>query len=129
MMLLEKYQVISQCLQNKEKTEKVVSFLGTRRKSDIITSTLLANRANIELEEAKKVLIFLVDKNIMEFFIVVECINPELKYENSIHHYKHFNSLREFNDFSKNIEFNMCECGYEYDFNNAKIGFRLTEEV
>ena len=79
-MLLEKYQVINQCLQNKEKSDKVILFLGRIRKSDIITSTLLANKADIDLEDAKRVLIFLVDKKIMEFFIVVECINPELIY-------------------------------------------------
>lgn len=129
MMLLEKYQVINQCLQNKEKSDKVILFLGRIRKSDIITSTLLANKADIDLEDAKRVLIFLVDKKIMEFFIVVECINPELIYENSIHHYKHFDSLKEFNEFSKNKECNICECGYEYDFNHAKIGFRLAKGV
>ena len=54
MMLLEKYQVINQCLQNKEKSDKVILFLGRIRKSDIITSTLLANKADIDLEDAKE---------------------------------------------------------------------------
>ncbi|MGL5330169.1 MAG: hypothetical protein ACRDD7_12940 [Peptostreptococcaceae bacterium] len=124
MMLYEKLETISLLLGSKDKSERIVNELGKLLKSDVITPRLLARKAKVSIVEATSVLDLLVSKGDLEFFIVIECLNPENIYENEITHYKYFNSIREFNEFSKKAHCNICGCGYEYDFEKAKIGFK-----
>ena len=98
-------------------------------KSDIITPRLLARKTKVTLLEATRVLEFLVKENELEFFIVVECSNPDSVYENEIGHYKYFTSIKEFNAFSKGQECPICGCGYKYNFEDTKIDFRKIGEV
>lgn len=124
-MLSERLGVIKRYLNSEEKANSVIEVLSRLRKSDVITTTLLSRKAKITTDEAGKILAALVDQKILEFFIIVECINPNTRQEGEIHHYKYFSSIREFNDFSIKEECLLCECGAKYDLKNAKIGFRL----
>lgn len=125
-MLSERLETIKKILNgNEEKSYNVVRQIDMLMKSDIISTALLARKAKITLKEAKDVIKYLVNQNELEFFIIVECANPNIKNSNNeIHHYKHFNSIREFNEFTKVEECPICGCGYSYDIDNAKIGFR-----
>lgn len=125
MMSSEKFVVINKYLNSKEKVDSVVSVLSGLRKSDVITSTLLSRKAKINIDEARKILSALVDEKILEFFIIVDCINPDNRQEDVINHYQYFSSIREFNDFSIKEKCPLCECGAKYDLENAKIGFKL----
>jgi hypothetical protein len=123
-MLSERLEGIKKHLVDKSKSESVLKEIEKLMKSDVITPRLLARKTKVTSLEATRVLDFLVKENELEFFIIVECINPEIKYFNEINHYKHFNSLSEFNEFTKNPSCSICGCGYKYDFENAKIGFK-----
>lgn len=125
MMLSEKLGVIKRYLDSEEKVNSVIKVLSRLRKSDVITTTLLSRKAKISTDEAGGILAALVDEKVLEFFIIVDCINPDTRKEGEIHHYKHFSSIREFNDFSIKEECPLCECGAKYDLENAKIGFKL----
>lgn len=125
MMSSRKFAVINKYLDSTEKIHSVVSVLSGVRKTDVITSTFLSRKAKISLEEAKEILSALVNEKILEFFIIVDCINPDNRQEDVVHHYKYFSSIREFNDFSIKEKCPLCECGAKYDLENAKIGFKL----
>lgn len=124
MMLYEKLENISTLLGDANKSKRIISELEKLLKSDVITPMLLSRKAKVSTLEATMALDFLVKNKELEFFIVVECSNPDSRYENEITHYKYFNSIEEFNDFSKNPECTICGCGYKYNFKDAKIGFK-----
>lgn len=95
------------------------------RNDDIITTTLFARQLGVGYDKAEEILHILVQNHILDYFIMVECVNPEIKNDvNEIQHYKYFNSLREFNEFTLASECPLCGCGNKYDIKNAKIGFK-----
>jgi hypothetical protein len=103
----------------------VHEFLKKLRKEDIITVTLLSTKAKLNSEIAQSLLTELVNEGVLEYFIIVACSNPETRQFGDVQHYRQFSSLREYNEFSKGSICPLCECGYDYDFKHAKIGFRL----
>ena len=124
-MLSEKWEVIRLLIKNQGLYNKLVKVIRALRTDDIITTTLLARQLSITYDEADEILHILVANHILDYFIVVECINDEIKNDvNEIQHYKYFDSLREFNLFTLTPECPLCGCGNKYDINNAKIGFK-----
>ena len=128
-MLLRSYQLISQILDDQNKVNKVENFLKSIRKTDIVTSISMSLATGIDIDESKNILALLASKGVLKFFIVVECTNPDIRNEDDIHHYIRFESIEEFNNFSTKEYENLCDCGYEYDFKNAKVGFKICRGV
>ena len=124
-MLSRRLEVIKSLLNgDEEKAKKIDVQIDNLMSSDVITATLLSRKQKITIDQSNLILKFLVDEGILRFFIVVECINPDNEKINEVHHFKYFNSLGELNSFIKDNQCKLCGCGYSYDINNAKIGFR-----
>lgn len=127
-MLSKKLEVIKNLLNcDDKKANSILTQIDNLMSNDVITATLLSRKQRITIEQSNLILKFLVDEGILQFFIVVECINPDNHKINEVHHFKVFNSLGELNEFTKDNKCNLCGCGYSYDIKNAKIGFKKVE--
>ena len=104
-------------------------FLKELRKQDIITSTLLSRKISVRVETAENILAELVNENILNYFIIVACTNPNSNIIEDSGHYRQFNSLTEYNNFSKGEECPICGCGYKYDIKHIKVGFKINSSM
>lgn len=104
---------------------KIEKFLIALRKDDIVSSSLFSRKCSLSSELAKRILIDLVDMNILDYFIIVPCSNP---IENT-EHYMTFHSLEAVNEYlSKQEICPVCNnSDAQVDQSRMKIGFKRHE--
>ncbi|MEH7312285.1 hypothetical protein V7115_14715 [Priestia megaterium] len=86
------------------------------RPSDVLTKNQLARTAQIQVDFAESILIDLFKEKLLRLIIRVDCYNDDQS------HSLWFNSLEEYYKASRKKN---CEsCGANFDWKNAKVGFK-----
>lgn len=96
--------------------QKVENELLSLRPSDVLTKTKFARVTSMQIDFAEKILIELFKEKKLRLIIRVDCLNEE---------YRHpiwFNSLEEY--YKANTNKNCDQCGSQFDWKNAKVGFK-----
>ena len=94
----------------------------------MITPTLLSRKIKVENKLAEILLPEMVNQKILDFFIIVFCNNPDADEFSMAEHYRVFYSIEDLSKFSSSDPCSVCDCGYQYDYKNMRIGFRLANK-